>query len=167
MHIQDLMAAKLVFIETTDVVETTLALDNFRRACDCGRGAVFFSVARGKVAEGIDFDRHYGRAVVMFGVPYQYTLSRILRYALLPSWLINAVQLLVWKVTLLNMAHVGGGLFQLLRPSFHYCDELHVGLDFSLSTGAACSLLCILQACVFGDDHCMDCLHCVQVRILL
>ena len=73
------MAVKLVFIETTDVVETTLALDNFRRACDCGRGAVFFSVARGKVAEGIDFDRHYGRAVVMFGVPYQYTLSRILR----------------------------------------------------------------------------------------
>ena len=45
---QDLMAAKLVFIETVDVVETTLALDNFRRACDCGRGAVFLSVARGK-----------------------------------------------------------------------------------------------------------------------
>ena len=46
---QDLMAHKLVFIETVDVVETTLALDNFRRACDCGRGAVFLSVARGKV----------------------------------------------------------------------------------------------------------------------
>ena len=46
---QDLMAHKLVFIETVDVVETTLALDNFRRACDCGRGAIFFSVARGKV----------------------------------------------------------------------------------------------------------------------
>jgi len=75
----ELMALKLVFIETQDVVETTLALDNFRRACDCGRGAVFLSVARGKVAEGIDFDRHYGRCVVMFGVPYQYTLSRILR----------------------------------------------------------------------------------------
>jgi hypothetical protein len=115
-------------------METTLALDNFRRACDSGRGAVFFSVARGKarggrlrlrvgtrrpaplapagprrpappgrrlppaacsplprpappprprprpqVAEGIDFDRHYGRAVVMIGVPYQYTLSRVLR----------------------------------------------------------------------------------------
>lgn len=38
----ELMAHKLVFIETQDVVETTLALDNFRRACDCGRGAVFF-----------------------------------------------------------------------------------------------------------------------------
>ena len=62
-----------------DVVETSLALDNFRRACDCGRGAVFFSVARGKVSEGIDFDRHYGRCVIMVGVPYQFTLSRILR----------------------------------------------------------------------------------------
>lgn len=49
LSVQDLMAHKLVFIETVDVVETTLALDNFRRACDCGRGAVFFSVARGKV----------------------------------------------------------------------------------------------------------------------
>ena len=31
-----------------------------------GRGAVFLSVARGKVAEGIDFDRHYGRAVMLY-----------------------------------------------------------------------------------------------------
>ena len=44
--LQDIMQHKLVFIETQDVVETTLALDNYRRACDCGRGAVFFSVAR-------------------------------------------------------------------------------------------------------------------------
>lgn len=43
---QDIMQHKLVFIETQDVVETTLALDNYRKACDCGRGAVFFSVAR-------------------------------------------------------------------------------------------------------------------------
>ncbi|KAF8821311.1 Dna excision repair helicase [Cardiosporidium cionae] len=73
------MEYKLIFIETKDVVATTLALQNYRRACDCGRGAVFFSVARGKVAEGIDFDRHYGRCVVLFGVPFQYTLSRILK----------------------------------------------------------------------------------------
>ncbi|KAK4363604.1 hypothetical protein RND71_018845 [Anisodus tanguticus] len=76
--LKDIMQHKLVFIETQDVVETTLALDNYRRACDSGRGAVFFSVARGKVAEGIDFDRHYGRLVIMFGVPFQYTLSRTL-----------------------------------------------------------------------------------------
>jgi DNA excision repair protein ERCC-2 len=62
--LRELTKHKLVFIETKDVVETTLALDNYRRACDCGRGAVFLSVARGKVSEGINFDRHYGRAVV-------------------------------------------------------------------------------------------------------
>ncbi|KAI3960399.1 hypothetical protein MKW98_017123 [Papaver atlanticum] len=77
--LQDIMQHKLVFVETEDVVQTTLALDNYRRACDCGRGAVFVSVARGKVAEGIDFDRHYGRLVIIFGVPFQYTLSRVLR----------------------------------------------------------------------------------------
>mmetsp|Transcript_14369 Transcript_14369/g.23917 ORF Transcript_14369/g.23917 Transcript_14369/m.23917 type:complete len:770 (+) Transcript_14369:56-2365(+) len=77
--LQQVMKNKLLFIETTDIVETTLALNNFRKACDRGRGAVFLSVARGKVAEGIDFDNHYGRAVILFGVPYQYTLSRILR----------------------------------------------------------------------------------------
>ncbi|KAK9676517.1 hypothetical protein RND81_11G082500 [Saponaria officinalis] len=76
--LKEIMQHKLVFIETQDVVETTLALDNYRRACDCGRGAVFFSVARGKVAEGIDFDRHYGRLVIMYGIPFQYTLSKIL-----------------------------------------------------------------------------------------
>lgn len=87
--LRELTKSKLVFIETKDVVETTLALDNYRRACDCGRGAVFLSVARGKVrmdrcastcsqlasnlnlpgglviclqvSEGINFDRHYGR----------------------------------------------------------------------------------------------------------
>ncbi|KAL0583013.1 hypothetical protein ABG067_007073 [Albugo candida] len=70
---------KLLFIETTDIVETTLALNNYKKACDCGRGAIFFSVARGKVAEGIDFDRHYGRCVILFGIPFQYTLSHKLR----------------------------------------------------------------------------------------
>ena len=40
---------KLVFIERKD--ETTFALDNYRRACDSGRGAVFLSVARGKVIQ--------------------------------------------------------------------------------------------------------------------
>jgi len=77
--LRNLTKSKLVFIETKDVVETTLALDNYRRACDSGRGAIFLSVARGKVSEGINFDRHYGRAVIMFGVPFQYTLSHVLR----------------------------------------------------------------------------------------
>lgn len=73
------MRHKLIMMETKDIVSTTLALNNYRKCCDSGRGAVFFSVARGKVAEGIDFDRHYGRAVILFGVPFQYTLSRVLK----------------------------------------------------------------------------------------
>lgn len=77
--INRLFSQKLVFIETPDTVESALALDRYRRACDAGRGAVFLCVARGKVAEGIDFDRHYGRAVLVVGVPFQYTESRVLR----------------------------------------------------------------------------------------
>lgn len=77
--LQKIMEHKLLYLETKDVVETTLALDNFKKACDSGRGAMFLSVARGKVAEGIDFDRHYGRCVVIIGIPYQYTLSHVLR----------------------------------------------------------------------------------------
>ena len=69
----------MIFVETPDAAETTLALQNYRIACDNGRGAVFLSVARGKVSEGIDFDHNYGRAVIMFGIPYQYTESRILK----------------------------------------------------------------------------------------
>ncbi|KAI0210009.1 General transcription and DNA repair factor IIH helicase subunit XPD [Lamellibrachia satsuma] len=70
---------KLLFIETQDAAETTLALINYHKACENGRGAVLLSVARGKVSEGIDFDHHLGRAIIMFGVPYVYTQSRILR----------------------------------------------------------------------------------------
>ncbi|KAF8605275.1 DNA repair helicase [Ceratobasidium sp. AG-I] len=70
---------KLIFVETPDANETSIALENYRKACDNGRGAVLLSVARGKVSEGIDFDHNYGRAVIMFGIPYQYTESRILK----------------------------------------------------------------------------------------
>lgn len=62
-------------VDHTDFCLSCLAL----QACDSGRGAVFFSVARGKVAEGIDFDNHYGRAVILFGIPFQYTLSLVLK----------------------------------------------------------------------------------------
>ena len=44
--LQRLLNQKLVFIETPDGVESALALTNFRKACDSGRGAVFMSVAR-------------------------------------------------------------------------------------------------------------------------
>ena len=70
---------KLIFIETQDAAETSLALYYYNKACDNGRGAVLLSVARGKVSEGVDFDHHLGRALLMFGIPYVYTQSRILK----------------------------------------------------------------------------------------
>lgn len=77
--IDTLLKYKLLFIETQDAAETSYALMNYVKACDCGRGAVLLAVARGKVSEGVDFDHHLGRAVLMFGIPYVYTQSRILK----------------------------------------------------------------------------------------
>lgn len=70
---------KLILVETPDAQETSLALETYRKACSNGRGAVLLSVARGKVSEGIDFDHHYGRTVLMIGIPFQYTELRILK----------------------------------------------------------------------------------------
>lgn len=77
--LQRVLENKLIFIETTDNLETQLALENYKKACDNGRGAVFFSIARGKVSEGVDFAGHYGRCVIVFGVPFQNTMSRNLK----------------------------------------------------------------------------------------
>lgn len=77
--VDNIQRHKLLFIETQDAAETSLALLNYIKACESGRGAVLLSVARGKVSEGVDFDHHLGRAVLMFGIPYVYTQSRILR----------------------------------------------------------------------------------------
>ena len=63
------MANKLIFIETRDVCETKGAIAQYRHACDCGKGAVLFCVARGKVAEGVEFSgewcREYTRSILL------------------------------------------------------------------------------------------------------
>lgn len=38
--LEEILKHKLIFIETKDIVETTIALENYKKACDCGRGAV-------------------------------------------------------------------------------------------------------------------------------
>ena len=85
----EMLKYKLVFIETPDAAETTLALENYKLACNNGRGAILLSVARGKVSEGIDFDHNYGRAVLMFGIPYVYTQSRILKVKITITIILN------------------------------------------------------------------------------
>lgn len=77
--LEQIQRRKLLYFETKDIVETTLAVSAYKAACTRGRGAVFLSVARGKVAEGIDFKGHFGRMVILFGIPFQYTLAHTLR----------------------------------------------------------------------------------------
>jgi DNA excision repair protein ERCC-2 len=77
--LKNVLANKLLFVETPDPVETAIAMENYKKACNNGRGAVLFSVARGKVSEGIDFDNQYGRCVIMFGIPFVNTESRVLK----------------------------------------------------------------------------------------
>lgn len=36
--LNQLLKYKLLFVETSDFAETSLALDNYRKACDSGRG---------------------------------------------------------------------------------------------------------------------------------
>jgi len=73
--IKKILEHKLIFAESLDHEETEKALSGYRRACDIGRGAIMFSVARGKVSEGVDFTGCYGRGVLVLGVPFQYTES--------------------------------------------------------------------------------------------
>lgn len=68
--LEKILDYKVLYIESADANETSISLHHFRKACDIGRGGVFLSVARGKVAEGIDFNNHYGRCVIIFGLPF-------------------------------------------------------------------------------------------------
>lgn len=77
--LQKVLDNKLIFIETQNELDTMVALDNYKKACDNGRGAILFCVSRGKLAQGVQFTEHYSRCVVVFGVPYHTTLSRNLK----------------------------------------------------------------------------------------
>jgi DNA excision repair protein ERCC-2 len=59
-------------------LQTAYQLERYRKACDVGTGAIFLAIARGKIAEGIDFEEHYGRCVVMMGFPVQNSIDPII-----------------------------------------------------------------------------------------
>ena len=70
-----MLSSKPVFIETSDPQQTSDALAYYKRACDAGRGAVFLTTPRSKAVAAADFDRHYGRATLLLGVPYAHVGS--------------------------------------------------------------------------------------------
>jgi len=71
------------------------------------------SVARGKVSEGVDFDHHLGRAVLMFGIPYVYTQSKILQARL--EYLRDQFQVSKWYEIIYIAAHRVGHM-HCMRP---------------------------------------------------
>lgn len=68
--LRDLFNYKLLFIESRDVNESNLAVYNYKKACDEGKGAVLLCVVRGHISEGVHFNDHYGRCCVLMGVPF-------------------------------------------------------------------------------------------------
>ena len=76
--LENLIKYKLLFVETKNQDETSIALQNYKKACERGRGGVFACVARGKVAEGVDFKNYLGRCALIIGIPFQYSRSRAL-----------------------------------------------------------------------------------------
>lgn len=73
--ISEISKNKLVFVETPSFLESSLALENYKKCCENGRGAVLFAVARGKMSEGVDFTHGEGRCVILLGIPFQFTQS--------------------------------------------------------------------------------------------
>ena len=53
--IDKLLESKYLYIEKKETGGTEESLKNYRKACDVGRGGIFLAIARGKIAEGIDF----------------------------------------------------------------------------------------------------------------
>lgn len=53
--ISEIVKHRSLFIEKKDTIETEDNIAKFRKACDIGRGAIFLAIARGKIAEGVDF----------------------------------------------------------------------------------------------------------------
>ncbi|KAG8347629.1 putative helicase [Trypanosoma vivax] len=63
---------KPVFVEPTDVRDTSTIVTSFQREVDAApsRGAILLAVCRGKVSEGINFADNHGRCVLVAGIPF-------------------------------------------------------------------------------------------------
>jgi len=53
--------------------------DSYKRGCDSGRGAMLLAVANGRVCQGVDLSRHYGRCICILGVPEPQKLNPLLK----------------------------------------------------------------------------------------
>lgn len=70
---------KLIFVEVPGMtsLELNRVMQGYKLACQSGHGALLFAVARGRVSEGIDFSGSLARAVVVLGMPFVNTMSKV------------------------------------------------------------------------------------------
>jgi Fanconi anemia group J protein len=62
-----------LFIEPRNTKDLEVDLKQFYQEIDDGKKAIFLSVCRGKVSEGINFSDDYARSVIIVGIPYPST----------------------------------------------------------------------------------------------
>eukprot|EP00347_Sterkiella_histriomuscorum_P016981 403351116 len=67
---KDLFKQWDIFIEPQDQVKNSALFEDYKRAIQTQKRAVFIAVCRGKLSEGIDFTDDVARCVIMAGIPY-------------------------------------------------------------------------------------------------
>jgi DNA excision repair protein ERCC-2 len=70
---------KLLFLEPQNDPEASMMMDNYRRACNTARGAMWLGVSNGRAAEGVDFSGPCGRCVILLGLPEPQKTKPLLR----------------------------------------------------------------------------------------
>lgn len=64
---------KVIFEPRSDPDQFESSIQQYYKAIQQGKGAIFFAVCRGKVSEGLDFADDNARAVIIVGIPFPNT----------------------------------------------------------------------------------------------
>lgn len=80
--INSIMNDKLLFIEEQDPIKLTQIQVNYKKACDLGRGALFFLSTRNRAALNTIFTEHQSRCIVFIGFPIETKLTKKFEFKL-------------------------------------------------------------------------------------
>lgn len=67
---QGIQDIKPIFLEPRDKEEFGISVRDYYETVKVRKGAIYMAVLRGKVSEGIDFNDHNARAVIICGIPF-------------------------------------------------------------------------------------------------
>jgi DNA excision repair protein ERCC-2 len=75
--LKNIMDYKLLFVEEQDPKRLSRIITNYKKACDTGRGGMFFLSMRNKAAYLDSFKNHQARCIIFIGYPTETKLSQI------------------------------------------------------------------------------------------